>query len=69
MSEFIVLTKLDGKADDILDAFQERTGLHGRDEVSQRTYPLHGSEHRVRVVQELTAIDDHWTDHVGVQIP
>jgi hypothetical protein len=57
-------------ADRILDAFEERTGLESEKPDEQtRVYPLEGDDHRVEVVQTLTDIDRHWSEHLSPQAP
>jgi hypothetical protein len=57
-------------ADRILDAFEEQTGLESeKPDERTRVYPLEGDDHRVKVVQTLTEIDEHWTDHLSPQTP
>jgi hypothetical protein len=68
MADQIILTKLDEEADRILDAFEEHTGLHGDDEGDRRRFDVSGGRH-VDVVQELTDIDEEWSEHVGVADP
>jgi hypothetical protein len=69
MTDVITFTKLDGTADEILDAFQQRTGLHGEDHEQTRSFELHGREHELRIVETLTEIDEHWPVHVGIESP
>lgn len=53
------------EADRILDAFEQRTGLEPEpSDGDRRVYPLTGEDHRVDVVQTLTAIDEHWSEHL-----
>jgi hypothetical protein len=57
-------------ADRILDAFEEQTGLESEKPDDQtRVYPLEGDDHRVEVVQTLTDIDKHWSEHLAPQAP
>jgi hypothetical protein len=57
-------------ADRILDAFEEQSGLASEDPGDgTRVYPLEGADHGVKVVQTLTRIDEHWTDHLALQAP
>ncbi len=70
MGDRIILTKLDERADGILDRFQAQTGLdHVDDEHDKRTFHLAGPEHGIDVVETLTAIDEHWPSHVGFEDP
>jgi hypothetical protein len=65
---FVVTNQPD--ADRILDAFEQQTGLESEKPDEQtRIYPLEGDDHRVEVVQTLTKIDEHWTDHLSPQVP
>lgn len=53
------------EADRILDAFEERTGLEPEEkDGNTRVYPLEGADHKVDVVQTLTDIDEHWSEHL-----
>jgi hypothetical protein len=70
MADTIILTKLDERADQILDQFETRTGLaHSEDRDDRRTFEIAGREHEIDVVQTLTAIDEHWPAHVGLRDP
>ncbi len=71
MADVLILTSLDGspRAEQILDAFEQRTGLRGEATSQGRLYDLSVVEHEVEVVQTLTAIDPAWTDRVGLQDP
>jgi hypothetical protein len=69
MADEIILTKLDDDADQILDAFEEHTGLHGDDEGDRRRFDTRHGGHAVDVVQTLTDIDEDWAEHVGVADP
>jgi hypothetical protein len=54
----------------ILDAFEEQTGLESEKPDDQtRVYPLQGDDHRVEVVQTLTDIDEHWSEHLAPEVP
>jgi hypothetical protein len=70
VADRIILTKLDDEADDILDRFQEHTGLDDvEDHDDRRIFLIEGEEHGIDVVHVLTAIDEHWPVHVGLQDP
>jgi hypothetical protein len=71
MANPIILTSLDDSpdAERILDAFEQRTGLDADRRESGRFYELADAEHRERIVQTLTDIDERWTDHVGLRDP
>jgi hypothetical protein len=71
MANPIILTPLDESpdAERILDAFEQRTGLDADRRASGRFYELDDDEHRQRIVQTLTDIDERWTDHVGLRDP
>jgi hypothetical protein len=57
------------RAERILDEFEQRTGLRADVGDEGRIYDIHDDEHRTRIVQTLTDIDDHWTDHLGFKLP
>jgi hypothetical protein len=70
MAEMLILTKLDHRADAIIDRFQSRTGLDAaEDRDDRRIFELSGPDHGIDVVQTLTSIDEHWPQHVGLQDP
>lgn len=70
MADTITLTKLDERAESIIDRFQSRTGLHdAEDRDDRRVFRVSGPDHGIDVVQTLTAIDEHWPQHVGLQDP
>ena len=64
MPNTLVLTKHGPRADAILDAFADRTGLPSRDGEAARIFSLEGAGHAVDPVAELAAIDAAWADHV-----
>ncbi|HEX5927334.1 MAG TPA: hypothetical protein VFY45_26190 [Baekduia sp.] len=54
----------------ILDAFEQQTGLESEKADDQtRVYPLEGDDHRIKIVRTLTEIDEHWPDHLSLQVP
>ncbi len=57
------------EADRILDEFEHRTGLRSDVRDAGRVYEIHDQDHRTRIVQTLTDIDDRWTDHLGFKLP
>jgi hypothetical protein len=64
-SSITFVIKNHAEADRILDAFEERTGLEPEDTVDDtRVYALEGEDHQVEVVQTLTDIDEHWSEHL-----
>lgn len=70
MASSITLTKLDEDADAIVRAFSERTGLTAEDDDGDTwVFALGDDDHDIDVVQTLTAIDEEWTDHIGLQDP
>ena len=71
MAHTVILHALDGSgdADRILAEFERRTGLDSDARGDDRYYELHDEDHRERIVQTLTDIDERWTDHIGFKIP
>jgi hypothetical protein len=64
-SSITFVIKNHAEADRILDAFEARTGLEPEESADDtRTYPLEGEDHKVDIVQTLTAIDQHWPEHL-----
>jgi hypothetical protein len=57
------------RAQQILEEFEQRTGLRCEVRDAGRVYDIHDEEHRTRIVQTLTDIDDRWTDHLGFKLP
>ncbi len=57
------------RAEEILEEFEQRTGLRSDARDAGRVYEIHDEEHRTRIVQTLTDIDDRWTDHLGFKLP
>lgn len=70
MANVVIFDKLGPLADRILDEFAARTGLTAHDEGSRRIFEVSSADdHEVRVVQTLTEIDEHWTQHIGLELP
>ena len=60
----------DPAADDIIEAFAERTGLDHEDtEDGEGVIFDVSDDHELQVVQTLTDIDPDWTDHLEVGQP
>lgn len=57
------------RAQQILEQFEQRTGLRSDVRDAGRVYEIHDEEHRTQIVQTLTDIDDRWTDHLGFKLP
>jgi hypothetical protein len=53
----------------IIDAFQERTGLSAQQEDDRAVFELSPDDHRIEVVQTLTEIDPEWGQHVALGDP
>jgi hypothetical protein len=71
MADHVILHALDDspRAGQILDAFEQRTGLRADVQGSDRYYALHDHEHRERIVHALNDVDPGWTDHIGLKLP
>lgn len=67
MPKTLIFTKLDGKADRILDALGERTGLASRDGGDRRIFDFEGAPGDVDALAELEAIDAAWREHVRLE--
>jgi hypothetical protein len=66
----VLLSRGEGsRAQEILDAFAERTGLQPHEIPGGAEFPLEGKDHEIEVVQTLTGIDPSWTDHVALGSP
>ncbi len=57
------------RAQRIIEAFGERTGLTGRSVSGGTEFALGADDHRIQVVQTLTDIDRTWSDHVALGDP
>ncbi|MEA2276525.1 MAG: hypothetical protein QOC78_1485 [Solirubrobacteraceae bacterium] len=64
MPNVVVLRKRGPRADEILDAFEERTRLAARDGDEARIFTLAGAGHEVDVEGQLDAVDPAWAEHV-----
>ena len=71
MSDEIILQPLEDsdEAEDILDQFEQLTGLEADVRHDGRYYDLDGEDHETKIVQTLTDIDEDWTDHIGLKLP
>jgi len=67
MPKTLIFTKLDGEADQILDALGERTGLASRDGGDRRIFDFEGAPGDVDALAELDAIDPAWREHVRLE--
>ena len=57
------------RADEIIRAFAERTGLEPQQIDGGTSFPIEGAEHATNVVQTLDEIDPDWTEHVALGDP
>jgi hypothetical protein len=64
MPNVVVLRKRGPRADEILDAFEERTRLAARDGDEARIFTMAGAGHEVDVEAQLDAVDPGWAEHV-----
>lgn len=70
MATSLIFQVLDEEGDQILDRFEERTGLESQPiDGDARQYPLEGDDHQVEVVGTLTDIDEDWSEHLALQDP
>ncbi|MCW3011017.1 MAG: hypothetical protein JWO90_1421 [Solirubrobacterales bacterium] len=59
-----------GVAQRIIDAFAQQTGLRPQPAAEGGVeFPLETKDHRIKVVQTLTAIDAEWAQHVELGDP
>lgn len=66
----ILLREGDGRrADEIIRAFAERTGLEPLQIDGGMSFPIKGAEHTTNVVQTLDEIALDWTEHVALGDP
>jgi diacylglycerol kinase family enzyme len=59
----------DGTADQIIEAFAQRTGLSGYEQGTAHVFALEGKDHAIEIVHVLDAIDPDWPVHVDLQSP
>ena len=64
MPNTLILVKTGPRADEILDAFQERTGMAARDADHARIFTVEGAPRLVDPTDDLTAVDAGWAEHV-----
>ncbi|MGZ4268433.1 MAG: hypothetical protein ACXVFN_05435 [Solirubrobacteraceae bacterium] len=64
MPNTLILVKTGPRANEILDAFQERTGMAARDADHARIFTVEGAPRAVDPTEELTAIDPAWAEHL-----
>jgi hypothetical protein len=57
------------RAKRILASFADRTGLVAETAAGGTCFPLGPDDHRVKVIQTLTAIDPQWTQHLALGDP
>jgi hypothetical protein len=69
MAATIILTRVGDRADAIVGRFADETGLTPERRDEDWVFPVSGDEHEIKVVQTLTGIDEHWSDHVGFREP
>jgi hypothetical protein len=60
----LILVKIGPRADAILDALQERTGMAARDADHARIFTVEGAPTLVDPTADLDAIDPEWAEHV-----
>lgn len=57
------------RADGIVEEFARRTSLTPRPVAGGTSFALQGDDHRVRVIEALTAIDRDWSQHLSLGEP
>jgi hypothetical protein len=67
MPKTLIFTKLDDRADAILDALGERAGLPCRDSGDRRIFELEGAVQDVDALGELDTIDPGWQEHLRLE--
>jgi hypothetical protein len=60
----LILVKTGPRADEILDAFQERTGMAARDADHARIFTVEGAPRLVDPTEDLDAVDPEWSQHL-----
>jgi hypothetical protein len=71
MASTITLIAQDDEAYEILDEFEERTGLEPEetDDDETRVYAIEGEDHRIEIIETLDEIDDTWPEHLALGSP
>lgn len=64
MPNTLILVKTGPRADEILDKFQDRTGMAARDAEHARIFTVEGAPALVDPTEDLDAIDAEWTRHL-----
>ena len=64
MPNTLILVKTGPRADEILDRFQERTGMAARDADHARIFTVEGAPALVDPTDDLAAVDPDWAEHV-----
>ena len=68
--QLILQSRGDGaRAQEIIQAFGERTGLAAARDGERTVFELGPDDHSVPVVQTLTEIDPEWAEHVALGDP
>jgi hypothetical protein len=67
MPKTLIFTKLDDRAEPILDELGRRTGLACRDGGDRRIFDFEGAPGDVDALAELEAIDPGWPEHVRLE--
>lgn len=72
MANQVVLLRendIDGRAEEIIDEFETRTGLEREEIDGGASFGLEGEDHAVKVVETLDEIDRDWTDYLTLGDP
>lgn len=70
MANSVVIIKVGPRADEILDEFEQLSGLSAHDEGRRRIFEVHSpEEHEVKIVETLSRVDSHWADHLAFDKP
>jgi hypothetical protein len=57
------------RADEIVEEFARRTALNPQPVAGGTSFALQGDDHRIKVIETLTAIDRDWAQHLAVGEP
>jgi hypothetical protein len=60
----LILVKTGPRADEILDKFEERTGMAARDADHARIFTVEGAPRLVDPTDDLAAVAPDWAEHV-----
>ncbi|HEY3667479.1 MAG TPA: hypothetical protein VGL19_15840 [Polyangiaceae bacterium] len=71
MASQVILLREDDerRADEIIGAFAEQTGLEARQTDGGASFAIDGAAHAINVIQTLDEIDPDWTEHVALGDP